>query len=58
MKPYCPVVRVVRPRCWPWRHRSEWPSRWTRLPDQVEEDWQVVVANPDPVAVGPQSRPA
>jgi hypothetical protein len=23
-------------------------------PDQVEEDWQVVVANPDPVAVGPQ----
>ena len=23
-------------------------------PDQVEEDWQVVVANPDPLAVGPQ----
>jgi hypothetical protein len=23
-------------------------------PDQVEEDWQVVVSNPDPVAVGPQ----
>jgi hypothetical protein len=23
-------------------------------PDQVEEDWQVVVENPDPVAVGPQ----
>jgi len=23
-------------------------------PDQVEEDWQVVVANPDPVSIGPQ----
>jgi hypothetical protein len=26
----------------------------TTVPDQIEEDWQVVVANPDPVAVGPQ----
>jgi hypothetical protein len=26
----------------------------TPAPDQIEEDWQVVVANPDPVAVGPQ----
>jgi hypothetical protein len=24
------------------------------LPDQVEEDWQVVIADPDPLAVGPQ----
>ena len=23
-------------------------------PDRVEEDWQVVIANPDPLAVGPQ----
>jgi hypothetical protein len=23
-------------------------------PDQIEEDWQVIVANPDPVAIGPQ----
>jgi hypothetical protein len=26
----------------------------TAPPDQVEEDWQLVVANPDPLGVGPQ----
>jgi hypothetical protein len=24
------------------------------VPDQIEEDWQVVVANPDPQSIGPQ----
>ena len=32
--------------------RPGWPP--TPPPDQVEEDWQVVIAEPDPLAVGPQ----
>jgi hypothetical protein len=30
------------------------PSDGTSSPDQIEEDWEVVIADPDPVGVGPQ----
>src|SRR6516162_7266602 len=30
------------------------PMYGTPLPNQIEEDWQVVVANPDPSSSGPQ----
>ena len=30
------------------------PSDGPPPPDRIEEDWQVVIASPDPVAVGPQ----
>ena len=36
------------------RHRSAWRQSASSPPDQVEEDWQVVIAEPDPLAVGPQ----